>query len=91
MNRSPDKRQVNQLHEQAEKIGSLLGLEKVPTYNMAWKEPRLELAGGGECYPLLSVLEKLAEMANIPVVEKPKRKRKVKTGEVDKIDGTTEV
>jgi hypothetical protein len=58
MERNPNKRQVEDLLKQGEKIGELLGLERVPTHNMTWKERRLDLPNKGECYPLIDVLEK---------------------------------
>jgi len=61
-----NKRQAQELLEKGEKIGKLLGLDRVATFNMAWKEPRLDLPGGGECYPLIDVLEKLAEKVSAP-------------------------
>jgi hypothetical protein len=62
MDRNPSKRQVKDLLEKAVEIGELLELDKVATFNMAWKEPRLDLPGGGECYPLIDVLERLASV-----------------------------
>ena len=68
MDRNPNRRQKIDILKQGERIGELLGLEKVPTFCMAWKEPRLDLPGGGDCYPLVNVLERLAEI----VAAKPK-------------------
>ena len=80
MDRNPNRRQKIDILKQGERIGELLGLEKVPTFCMAWKEPRIDLPGGGECYPLVNVLERLAEwlhderFAKIEPEEKPKKK-----------------
>ena len=69
------KRQVDDIIEKNKKIGELLGVEKVPLHVLAWKEPRLEL-GEGDCYPVVDVLEKIAELfdvkQSIDVVEKKK-------------------
>ena len=85
MHPSPDKRLVSDLIRKGEKIGNLLKLKKVATFNMAWKEPRLALENSGECYPIIDVLEKLAEMVSAPVVieEKPAVKRGRKKKEPD--------
>ena len=89
MDRNPNRRQKIDILKQGERIGELLGLEKVPTFCMAWKEPRLDLPGGGDCYPLVNVLERLAEMAVMLAATKlelpkkkggrPKKKPEVKT------------
>ena len=86
MHKNIDKRQAEDLLKKAEKIGELLKLDGVATFNMAWKEPRLDLPGGGECYPLIDVLERLAEMAVVKKTAKKKQKRIPKPEE-----GTTEV
>ena len=65
------KRQVADLIEKHKKIGELLKLEKVPLHVLAWKEPRYEL-GDGDCYPLVDVIERLAEL----VATKPGRPKK---------------
>ena len=69
------KRQVDDIIEKNKKIGELLGVEKVPLHVLAWKEPRLEL-GEGDCYPVVDILEKIAELfdvkQSIDVVEKKK-------------------
>ena len=73
---TPDKRQKKDLIRKAERIGELLGMDPVPSFKMAWKEPRLELETA-ECYPLIDVLERLAEKIVMlePVQEiKPKKK-----------------
>ena len=57
------KRQPGTLVEKHKKIGELLSLKKVPLHTLAWKEPRLEL-DTGECYPVVDVLERLAEYVN---------------------------
>ena len=67
----PPKRQQEDLIKKHEKIGELLGLEKVPLHLLAWKEARLEL-GGGDCYPVIDVLQKVAEMVSVLVPEKKK-------------------
>jgi hypothetical protein len=87
---NPEKRQKDDLLKKAEKIGDLLKLEKVATFNMAWKEPRLDLPGGGECYPLIDVFEKIAEILNTPVVPKKKGGRPKKVKPVEET-GTNEV
>lgn len=87
MEPNPNKRQVKDLLEKAEKIGELLNLEKVPTFCMTWKERRLDLPGGGECYPLIDVLERLAEMVPHP----PKTPARKKPGKKKFPEGTTEV
>jgi len=91
MDRNPNKRQIKDLNKKAEKIGDLLNLKKVASFNMAWQEPRINLEGGGECYPLIDVLERLAEMVNAPVKDPVKKGRKKKVIYSDKIEGTTEV
>ena len=60
MRNLPPKRQQEDLIKKHEKIGELLGLEKVPLHLLAWKEARLEL-GDGDCYPIIDVLERIAE------------------------------
>ena len=49
------------------------------------KEPRLDLPGGGECYPLIDVLERLAEMVAVP----PKAAKRKRAKHVDET-GTNE-
>ena len=73
MHPNPDKRQLKDLYQTAEKIGDLLGLKPVPVHLMTWKEPRLNLENKGECFPLIDVLEKLAEMASAPIVVQPEK------------------
>ena len=81
MDRNPNKRQKIDILKQGERIGELLGLERVPTFCMAWKEPRLDLPGGGDCYPLVNVLEKLAELVGISAkMKSPEDKPKNKGG-----------
>ena len=85
---NPDKRQMSDLWETAKKIGDILGLKPTPVHLMTWKEPRLNLENKGECYPLIDVLEKLAEIATashelrkdegLVSAAKPKRGRKKK-------------
>ena len=57
----PKKRDQDQLIEKHKRIGELLGLEKVPTHTLSWKEPNLEL-DTADCYPIVDVLEKIAEL-----------------------------
>lgn len=57
-----------------EKIGELLGLEKVPLHTLAWKEPRLDLASG-DCYPVVDVLGRIADLLNIKSGQKEAVKR----------------
>jgi hypothetical protein len=64
---SNDKRQVIDILKAGEKIGELLELDKVPTFNMTWRELRLDIPGGGDCYPLIDVLEKMAELIALSV------------------------
>ena len=76
---SPDKRQVSDILDKGEKIGKLLGIEKVATFNMTWKEPRIDLPGGGECYPRIDVLERISELISKPARgKKQKRTPKLK-------------
>jgi len=78
----PKKRQVEDLIEKRKKIGELLKLDKVPLHVLAWKEPRLEL-GDGDCYPVIDVLERIAErlvgintMVGVKPLKKPGRPKK---------------
>ena len=66
----PVRRQQSELIDKHEKIGALLQLDKVPVHTMAWKERRLELSDG-DCYPLVDVLERIAE-----IIGTSKKKRK---------------
>ena len=68
----PKKRNTADIAKTAERIGELLGIEKTPSHVMAWKEPRL-LTTTNDCYPLVSVLEKLAEEIAELKVAKPKK------------------
>lgn len=61
----PKKRDNDLLLEKRKKIGDLLGLKKVPTHTLAWKEPRLEL-DTAECYPLVDIFERIAELVPFP-------------------------
>ena len=70
------RRQQSELVEKNEKIGELLNLEKVPTHLMAWKEPRLDL-GTGDCYPLVDVLERIAELVGTSKKKKPAAVKKI--------------
>lgn len=54
------KRQKDEIMAKHERIGEYLGLNKVPIHQLAWKEARMEL-DGGDCYPLIDVLETMAE------------------------------
>ena len=58
------RRQKEDLIEKHKKIGELLELEKVPLHVLSWKEPRYEL-GDGDCYPLVDVIEKIAELLDV--------------------------
>jgi hypothetical protein len=55
------KRLKSEILAKHERIGHWLGLQKVPLHELAWKETRLDLEGG-DCYPLIDVLETMAEM-----------------------------
>lgn len=70
----PKKRQKEDLEKKHEKIGELLGLEKVPLHTLAWKEPRLDL-GSGDCYPVVDVLERLAVLMEFPKTVAPNKKK----------------
>ena len=65
------KRQKENLIEKNKRIGELLRLKKVPLHLLAWKEPKLGL-DTGDCYPLVDVLERIAEL----VGAKPEPKKK---------------
>ena len=67
------RRQEGDLIKKAEKIGKLLDLDPVPTHTLAWKEQRMSI-GTGDCYPLMDVLERIAEL----VGKKPKAAKRVK-------------
>ena len=45
----------------------LLGLNTVPLHELAWKEERLDL-GSGDCYPMVDVLERIAEVLTAPPI-----------------------
>jgi len=62
------RRQPDDILEKNEKIGELLGLEKVAVHTLSWKEQRLNLKSG-DCYPVVDMLLKMAEM----LAEKPKK------------------
>lgn len=68
----PKKRLASELQEKAERIGNLLGLDKVPVHTLAWKEIRLQLSTG-DCYPLYDVLEKIAEDIAAMMGPRPKK------------------
>lgn len=65
----PSKRQKSELIQKNERIGKLLGLEKVPTHTLSWKEPHLELETA-DCYPMVDVLECIAQILNVIVAAK---------------------
>ena len=77
------KRQVDEIIEKNKKIGELLGVEKVPLHVLAWKEPRLEL-GEGDCYPVVDVLEKIAEFIVSLSLVATENKKKPGRPKVDK-------
>ena len=70
------RRQQADLIEKAEKIGKLLGLDPVPTHTLAWKEQRLEI-GTGDCYPMMDVLERIAELVGSVPRKQPKKQKSV--------------
>ena len=60
MDRNPRKRQVIDILNQGVQVGENLGLDRVPTFLMAWKELRLDLPGGGECLPMADIFETMS-------------------------------
>ena len=79
------RRQTADRLKKNEAIGELLKMEKVPLHCLEWKETKFELEGG-DCYPMVDVILKLAEMVsqnhiyNKPperVIKRPGRPKKV--------------
>ena len=77
-----NRRLKEELLEKNRRIGELLGLDLVPLHTLAWQEPKLE-TGTGDCYPMVDILERIAELLNkgtaeieAPPVAKKTRKSK---------------